>query len=323
MSDQVLRRDFSMFKENGINTISLSLYWYRIEGDSVRDYYGNTSDIYGTVFFQNINNVISIANDYDLQVLITFHNLWNESWNVPGYVIDPVTGRNIELAIFRDLYFQEMYIKAVLNAIHNIKTNSNIWAWAILNEPWYWPHELKDPYNHIDQKEMAIQLINNLTTKIKNIDTRPITIRFLSFRGWETNDGNFNWKNIFLDDWKNDNNLFESLDFISFNTYYPSSISLIANWINTNTANVEYITDQLGKSVYITEFGYYGRDSIQSNVYESSKNHFLDLDINGYIAWMWNSGTELGGGVGQPGIGFNLCKNNNGDPRTAFYTLTE
>jgi len=48
-----------------------------------------------------------------------------------------------------------------------------------------------------------------------------------------------------------------------------------------------------------------------------------DSYIHGFFAWMWNSESELGGGVGHPGAGFNLCNNENGEPRPAFYSLTK
>jgi len=39
-TDDILRRDFSRFQQDGINVISLSLSWYRLEGNTRGDYDG-------------------------------------------------------------------------------------------------------------------------------------------------------------------------------------------------------------------------------------------------------------------------------------------
>ena len=95
--DAVLRRDFMRFKRDGLSVISLSLYWYRIEGDEPGDFSGaNTTNgrrgFYGDAFLERVKRVIEIAHRCGLRVIVSFHTLWGKrdsAWCTPDYVKDP------------------------------------------------------------------------------------------------------------------------------------------------------------------------------------------------------------------------------------------
>ncbi|MEM5871754.1 MAG: hypothetical protein QW051_02690 [Candidatus Aenigmatarchaeota archaeon] len=81
VNDDVLRRDFSRFKKDGIKVISISLPWYRLEGNTRGSYDGIYPDgsYYGKRFLDNVKRVINIAKEYDLKVLLPFIHFGQKS----------------------------------------------------------------------------------------------------------------------------------------------------------------------------------------------------------------------------------------------------
>src|SRR3989304_7915544 len=80
VSDVILHRDFSRFQRDGINVISLSLYWYRLEGNTRGDYDGVYADgtPYGSSFLEHVKRFIRVARIYELKVMVTFHTGWGD-----------------------------------------------------------------------------------------------------------------------------------------------------------------------------------------------------------------------------------------------------
>ncbi|HID07744.1 MAG TPA: hypothetical protein EYP10_11435, partial [Armatimonadetes bacterium] len=302
-----------------------------IEGDEPGDFSGaNTTNgrrgFYGDAFLERVKRVIEIAHRCGLRVIVSFHTLWGKrdsAWCTPDYVKDPLTGDNIGLAIVRSEQLKESFIRAMTHAIERLAGTDGIWAWAILNEPWYFPHKLPAPYQHIDQKEMFIDIIQRLAKVVKRVDGRPVTVRFVNMHTWRDARGKARFKNIFVEDWNWDNRLFDALDFISFNAYLPSDPSIYPAFVQTLKQNVQGCVKR-GKSVFITEFGFKSDDdAIQARAYERTIAVFQQLPLQGWLAWLWNSERELGGGAGKPGKGFNLSADVNGTPRRAYFVLAK
>ncbi len=326
--ESVLRRDFSRFRRDGISVVSLSLHWQRLEGDKEGDFSGKFSmkgrrgELYGDPFLEQVRRVIRVADDCGLKVLVTFHTLWNEAWCTPNYVVDPVTGRVQTLAILRSEGMQDAFVKAVEHAVAKLAGEEGIWAWAVLNEPWYWPKKLPPPFERVDQRGMAIKLVRRLSEIVKGLDGRPVTVRFVNFHIWRRKDGGWGWKNIFVDDWGWDERLFSALDFVGLNAYMPKPEELRPAWRKVLTENVLGIRRRFAKEVLITEFGWPSDDDAeQARAYEEMLSVYKSLPLMGWLAWAWNSEKETGGGCLRPGMGFNLCKDFEGRPRRAYFVL--
>jgi len=327
-SNEILRRDFLKFQRDGINVISLSLYWYRLEGNTRGDYDGVLEvppyGPYGDRFLDDILRIIGLANEYDIKVLVTFHTFWGKdsTWCTPDYVIDPVTGLNIGLAIVRSDGMRQAFIDMFTHAVQYLAGTEGIWAWALLNEPWYWPHELPSPYENIDQKENFITLFENLSNIVKKLDGRPCTIRFSNAHVNLIN-GKYIIKNIFEDDFGWDPRIFDALDFVGFNFYGSEYPKVYDSYLKITKANVEGC-HQRNKRVWITEFGVLSDDdSVQLQGYKKSIEIFYSLQLDGWISWYWESDNSTPNiSFGQAGKGMNVCANaTTGEGRPAYYEL--
>ena len=320
INDTILNRDFSKFEQDGISVISLALWWYRLEGNTRGSYNGTLPDgsYYGDRFLDNIKHVIEIANQHDIKVFINFDTLWGSGdspWCTPDYVIDPVSGSNIGLAIVRNASMQQAFVDMFNHTVQYLAGTPGIWAWAILNEPWYWGRTATEhdfvTSNGQTQKENFISLIQTLSGIVKTYDGRPVTIKFVNSHDNVNANGTVtSIKDIFTDDWGWNQQIFNALDFISLNAYTTSSPdqALQAYWVNITTQNVLGCI-QRNKQVWITEFGFSSNDDqVQASDYATSINLFKTLPVNGYIAWFWRGDSPLEN-PGRPGEGYNLCAN--------------
>jgi len=327
-TDSILRRDFSRFRQDGITVISLSLYWYRLEGHERGSYDGIHADRspYGNRFLDDVKRVINIAHEYDIKVLVTIHTLWGSSdspWCTPDYVIDPVTGENIGLAIVRSEEMKRAFINMFNHTVRYLAGTPGIWAWAILNEPWYWPYKLPAPYDDINQKENFVDLIQKLSRIVRTVDGRPLTIRFSNTHTWVSG-GVAKIKNIFVNDWRWDQRIFDALDFVSFTAYIPEYPELESTWRSMTTTNVVG-SIQRNKKVWITEFGFNSdNDDTQVSYYRKMMDFFKTLPVDGVAAWFWRSDAAPSGwseNPGKMGKGANICASGEGEPRPAYFEM--
>lgn len=330
-TNDILHRDFSQFQRDGINVISLSLYWYRLEGNTRGDYDGEYKRFpegiggsYGERFLEDVKRAISIAHEYGIGVLVAFNTLWgsDSTWCTPDYVIDPVTGENIGLAVVRSEDMKQAFISMFNYTVRCLAHTPGIWAWAVLNEPWYWPHELPPPYQEVNQKENFIDLIKKLSDIVKTLDGKPITVKFPSTHTWIKADGVPMMKNIFVDDWSWDQRIFDALNFISFNSYITKHPELYSTWKNFTTEDIVG-SFQRSQRVWITECGLDSDNgTIQADNYRNMIDLYETLPIDGCIAWFWESDHDEPGIWGGPGRGMNVCADaNTGEGRQAYREL--
>ncbi len=334
--DDVLRRDFSRFQRDGVSVICLSLFWYRLEGNTQGDYDGEylpypqeVGGFFGERFLDNVKRVIEVAQEYDVKVLLAFNTLWGDdsSWCTPDYVIDPVTGKNIGLAIVRNEDMKQAFIDMFNHTVAYLAGTPGIWAWAILNEPWYWGRTANEhdfvTANGKTQKENFIELIESLSSIVKQYDGRQVTVKFCDTSEWVgKTDGLMHIKNIFVDDWAWEQRIFNALDFICFNAYLPIYDELQSTWRDMTTININ-TCHSLGKNVWISEFGAATNDSsVQATIFEQSVNFYKTLPINGYSPWYWEGDNKNPATFGFGGIGFNLCADaTTGAARLAYNKL--
>lgn len=319
ISDNVLRRDFRRFQQDGVNVISLILKWYRLEGPTRGDYAGEYSDgsPYGKPFLDNVKHVLSIASEYDIKVLITF-DFWRVGgeYAVPDYVVDPVTGTNSGFAIVTDENMKQAYLDMFNHTVQYLSGTPGIWAWAILNEPYYY----WDRHIYGSLKESFIDLFQKLSNIVKTVDGRPTTIRFIGISSY----GN----KIFEIDWEWDQRIFDILDFISFNVYplYPPEVpELFDTVLNLTEEMIIKCHSQFGKGVWITEFGVYSDDdSVQVAGYERILATFSNFPVDGWLSHMWASDSWTFPPTGFAGKGWNICANaDTGEPRPAYNVLIQ
>jgi uncharacterized repeat protein (TIGR02543 family) len=331
-TDEILERDFSKFKQDGIDVINLSLYWYRLEGNTQGSYNGTLPDgsIYGDVFLENVKHVIAVANQNGLKVMLTFHTLWGDdsTWCTPNYVIDSVSGKNIGLAIVRCSDMRQAYMAMFNHTVSYLADTPGIWAWAILNEPWYWGRSATEhdfiTNNGQTQKENFLTLFQELSTIIKTEDGRLVTIRFCNTHFYYRADGTPALKNIFVDDWTLDSRLFNSIDFISFNDYLPDNRQVMSLWKDMTSINVNESWKQ-GKTVGISEFGYASSDSdLQATYIQESMQFYQTLPIEFCLVWYWQSDRAIPTTFGDGGMGYNLCADaQTGNARSAYNVLID
>jgi hypothetical protein len=319
-TDAILNRDFSKFSQDGIKIISISLYWYRIEG--------NVRGNYDDSFLNEVKRVITDANQYGLKVLVTFHTLWGPTdspWCTPDYIIDPVSGNNTSLAVVRSDDMRQAFIDMVNHTVSYLSGTPGIWAWALLNEPWYsgrtWGEHDFITDNGKTQKENFITLIQELSTIVKNVDGRPVTVRFCCTSTQSRADGTEYIKNIFDEDWGGDQRIFDSLDFISFNSYIPDD-SLQERWRDMTAQNIVGSANR-NKQVWITEFGWFKTDNEveQANAFETMLTFFGSLPVSECLAWQWTAGNIADE---NSKYASNLCANiTTGEGKLAYEKLIE
>lgn len=309
VTNDILERDFARFEKDGINVIGVSLYWYRLEGNQKGDYNGTYTNglTYGDVFLEDVKRFIQAANKYNINVIVSFHTLWQETgneWCTPDYVVNN-EGHNTHRAILVNESMKQAFLDMVNHTVSYLK-QENIFAWGLLNEPW-----------GEQDVESFIDLIQRESTVVKEITGSPVTVRFVCMHTWIKSNGTPAGLNHFSQVFKWDERIFNSLDFISLNSYiqYPELYDV---WQNITQENVKRIIQE-GKEVLITEFGFKSdNDTLQSQYYEKTIKVFNELPITGFLAWNWNH-FELS----NLGKGYNILKDMEGNPRQAYYEIID
>ncbi len=314
-TDEILRRDFSRFENDGIKYISLPLWWNRLEGNTKGDYTGSVW--YGDAVLKDVKRVIQIAHEYDIETMVSMQTLWgsDSKWCTPDYVIDPVNQLNEGLAIVRSQEMQDAFLDMFSHTVNYLKGTPGIWCWA-LNEPWYSPKTLPAPFENIDQKENFITLFQKMKNIVKQLDGRLFTVRFPTVHKepqYVTD--------IFVDNWNWDERIFSILDFVSFTTYLPDNSSLIKDWETIIRGNVLGCVNK-GAKVWISEFGSKDGDSDQGiKSFKTMLDYLKTLPIEGMFPWSWRS--DIDDEKFEPlGVRYNICANADtgmGGPRYSIF----
>ena len=257
---ETLQRDFARFKADGISAIVIVMMWYRLEG---------AKGVYNQQFINNVIRVSNVAAQYGIEVMIDFHTLIGSSdaWSNPSYV-----GVGMNLILNSDI--ASAYVAMVQWAVTQLKDVPNIWSYAVLNEPWFWP---------LDEwrKTAWINLTVELSGVVKQVTGKPVTVRYVAA--------------LFERDWTWDARLLGVLDFISLNAYVSESTTNNVYWNNFDeyraglTSAAEKAAT-LGKLVQVTEFGYStGDDAVQSNMYQTYTEIFKGIaNLVGWLSWGWD-----------------------------------
>jgi len=288
--DSRLQHDFALFAKNGINTIVISLYWYRVE---------LSEGVYDSEFINNVTRVVKIAGRFGLSVMIDFHTLMGDSdaWSNPPYV-----GSGMNLVTNPRIAAD--YVAMVTWAVTQLRCLPNIWSYSVLNEPWYWPLASLPKSNWIN-------LIVQLARAVKAIDSRPVTVKFVG--------------DIFERDWAWNTTLIRSLDFLSIDAYFSVNSSYWNTWskLRAGLGDIVQHASSLGEKVQITEFGFpTSNDAVQQAVYYRYTDFFKTLaNLSGWLSWGWDSSYDPNhpswSAIGE----YSIDEHSTGTPRPAFYVL--
>jgi arabinogalactan endo-1,4-beta-galactosidase len=289
----VLNRDFTKFQKDGINTIVILVFWYRVE---------SAPDVYNQEFINNVIRVCKVADKYGIKVMIDFHTLVGEgdTWSNPKYV-------GAAMNLITDTKIANRYIAMIKWTVGQLKSLPNIWAYSVLNEPWYWPLEES-------RKTNFINLIVNASAAVKSINNKPITVRFVA--------------PIFERDWSWNSRLLGALDFISLNACVWENAPSAIYWKNINeyTVGLNYLNtqaDKVGKKLVITEFGYETSDNaLQAEKYRDYINVFKSIpSLMGWLSWGWDSGYDPNNPTWNAIGRFSIVEQVTGKPRPAYSIL--
>ena len=289
-----LQHDFALFQREGINTIVVSLFWYRIE---------DSRGVYDQQFIDNVTRVIRIANTYGLSVLIDFHTLIGESdaWSNPNYV-------GVGMNLINQSQIAADYIAMVKWTVTQLKGLPNIWAYSVLNEPWYWPLDSWRELNWIN-------LMAQLSQAVKAIDPKPVTVRFIGA--------------LFDRDWQWNPKIIQSLDFLSINAFLDDNSNESIYWDNwdkykAGLADITRNASTLGKTVQVTEFGYSTPDDpVQESIYREYVGIFEQTpNLSGWLSWGWDSSHDPNNPTWSAIHDYSIDVQATGTPRPAYYALT-
>ena len=256
---ETLEADFAKFRNDGIRTIAIVMFWYNLE---------LSKGVYDRQFINNVIRVCNVADMYGLEVMIDFHTLVNEedSWTNPAYV-------GVAMRLMTDPEIANAYVAMLDWALSQLKDVKNIWAFSVLNEPWFWP---------LDEwrKTNWINLITELTNTARQITSKRVTIRFVSA--------------LFERDWDWDSRLLAALDFISLNARVSPNRTNDVYWNNFDEyrSGLLEITKKaatLDKQVQITEFGYATyNNTLQADTYRNYIDIFDSTpNLIGWLSWCW------------------------------------
>jgi hypothetical protein len=290
---QTLERDFAVFKNDGINTIVITMFWYRLE---------SSQGSYNRQFINNVIRVCNIASKYGLQVMIDFHTLVGDgdTWCNPSYV-------GVGMKLITDPEIASAYVSMVKWAVTQLKNVKNMWAYSTLNEPWYWPLDAW-------RKTNWINLAAELYKVVKSVTEKPVTIRFVGA--------------LFERDWAWDSKLMSAIDFISLNAYvdetgtYPGSWTSFDNY-RAGLAAIGQKAAALGKKIQITEFGSdLSDDTAQSNRYRAYTDVFKMIpQLDGWLSWGWDCGYDRNNPLFTQIGSFSIVVQATGSVRPAYYVL--
>jgi hypothetical protein len=304
ISDENIDQDFQLLKENNVDQMEINLIWSAFQTSINPPQYNE----------QNINNVKRVldkAEQYQIGVLVNFFQYWMDTTTgVPSWCIDPWTGNQRTIAIVRDETIKGYFLDMVAYLVDQFKYSQSITSWSILNEPMHSGSYTSEQITA--EREEFHQLIEEGATIIRNLDNRPITVKFtLPYSPWHTRTA------AEYETFVDFSRVMQSLDFVSINTFAdPKDFGSSATWEGTTWFDFSQAvqdTKNAGYQFWVTEFGDNSRkDEIQRSYYEDAIGIFKELGVDRCFGWVWvhDSRDEK----------YNLCKKN-GNPRPAFFEL--
>jgi len=270
-NDSVTKSDFDFFKANNVSFISLRLF----RTSFVEDHDNVT---------QNFHRLLAVADECGIKVQFDFRNRFNET--------DPAISFPSIYDVIRNSTEKQLWFDFVGEVMGEFKSYSCIESWTMMNEPYV---------NETTDEEFFYQCWSEQRELMKNIDSRPVSIRFaLGHSPWS---GDFEKTEVLA-----------LCDYIAINEYLDPSDPNSVRYGGTWAMFEECVTDcrTAGRPLVISEFGCDSGDDEAKRVwYEQSLSLFKSKAIHKAYAWAWqtiNPDTERFNIAGSP-------------PKPAFYEL--
>ncbi|MGA2309786.1 MAG: dockerin type I domain-containing protein [Candidatus Bathyarchaeia archaeon] len=184
--DAILKRDFLLFNNSGIDIISVMLTWSAIEP---------FPGVFNTAFLNRIIHLCAIANAYGIDVMMDFHTLsYDNSYTIPSWVFPQRLATVVLNPEIRNSWLN--YQLYVINYFSGIK---NLHSWQIMNEPLI--------TGHGETQQGFVDLWTDEVALFRAHSDLPISLRFgcWSFNAY----------------WKNYSKIYDLFDYMSYN-WYPA-----------------------------------------------------------------------------------------------------
>ena len=296
LSDEILERDFGLFRNQGLEYVTLVAVWKYLEPQL---------GAYNDTAIDELIRVCDFASRYNLRVTIDFYTLMkNNSWTMPVWL----SPRKFE-TIFTDKTgtARQAWLDFLGHCASRLNSSESIWSWHMMNEP------ARKSWGCNVPIEDFLQLWADMKEIFRSYSNRPVSIRFTPQVFDDPN--HFN----------RDPRIYDVCDYISLNWYEVyCSRELFSDVVEDVSAHTKVIVSEFGTNV--TD------DHAQADLYRQYVDLFHSLGIRDCIAWMWradNSSTSNPEGPIEDeqlrwiNGTYDLAKNWDGEPRTAFYLLRD
>ena len=254
LSDVEIERDFQLFKDYGIENITLVAIWKHIEPSPGK---------YNDAALDDIIRVCRYAERYGLGVIIDFHSMMMEdSFTMPEWL----RPRKFKTVIDNETT-RQAWLDYLDHCVEYMKDDPAIASWHMMNEP----SRLDWGCNcTVDE---FIDLWTEMRTIFKTHSTKPVSIRF----GGDTFDTHFN----------RDPRIYEICDYISFNIYQTTNRELVREMVTQVYANNSYVMiSEYGLST--------DDDCTQFDAFERDIRYFDDMEVDYCVAWYWRADYDQG-----------------------------
>lgn len=288
-TNEVLHRDFSLFKTQGVEIMTLLIQWSYMEP---------TRGNYRTSYIQDIQRVVTVASQYDIQCIIDFHTAG--SFSMPGWTPRRLTD------IVTDYNTRQAYLTMQRYVIGELD-GPNVHSFHLFNEPYL--TKSSDPGSTWlgVTRDQALDLLQELYDNAKTVTSKPCSIRYGCDSVMQSSQ--------FADDPR----VWSSSDYITVNYYMAYHHEYYLNQIISKAHS-------MSKKVMIGEFGYRDAvnndDELQRQRVAEHISLFGRVGVDNAMAWIWRADKTIEDGSYAPvGGGYNLAANLMGDPRPAFYEI--
>ena len=123
LTNAVLDRDFSLFKNQGLQFVILNVIW---------KYFEPAPGVYNQEAIKNLTRVCEFADKYDLNVIIDFHTIVRKdsNWTIPEWV----TPRYFE-TVFTNNTVRQAWLNFLGHMTYSLSNVPNVESWQMMNEP--------------------------------------------------------------------------------------------------------------------------------------------------------------------------------------------
>lgn len=289
LTDEILDRDFSLFKNQGLQFITLNVIW---------KYFEPVLGAYNQEAIKNLTRVCQFADKYNLNVIIDFHTIVRKesSWTIPEWVAP----RYFE-TVFTNSTVRQAWLNFLCYMTYSLNNLTSVESWQMMNEP------ARNSWACNVTVDEFINLWADMKGKITTYSSKPVSIRFSAETFYH-----FNY----------DPRIYDICDYFSINWYLQdgpvSQSNFTAAVTDAKSHNRKVIVSEFG-----TDTGVNGDLVAEAGIteqYLASLSLFRSLGVDECAAYFWradyNSSTPS-----KPGTGFNLAMDVDGAPREAFYCL--